>query len=95
MTINPITISYQVARHRVVGKRFHDLLRRPTGGWVFCNVEMDNTATVMREDDENIQDAELYGCRSPKSHRHLNQNETSEVTARMCWAFRRFQFGWR
>jgi hypothetical protein len=61
MTINPITISYQVARHRVVGKRFHDLLCRPTGGWVFCNLEMDNTATVMGEDDEDIQHAELYG----------------------------------
>jgi hypothetical protein len=28
----------------------------------------------------------------PKSHLHVKQNETSEVTALMCWAF---QFGWR
>jgi hypothetical protein len=61
MTINPITISYQVARHGVVGKRFHDLLCRPTGGGVFGNIEKDNTATVMREDDEDIEHAELYG----------------------------------
>src|SRR5215831_5119317 len=61
MTINPITISYQVARHGVVGKRFHDLLCRPTGGRVFRDIEMQNTPTVMREDDENIKHTELYG----------------------------------
>src|SRR5262249_7541735 len=61
MTIDPITISYQVARHGVVGKRFHQLLCRPSSGRVFRDIEMQNTPTVMREDDENIKHTELYG----------------------------------
>src|SRR5215831_13496308 len=61
MTIDPVTISYQVARHGVVGKCFDDLLCRPSSGRVFGNIKMQDTATVMGEDDENIQHAELYG----------------------------------
>src|SRR5215470_14987385 len=49
MTIDPITISYQVARHGVVGKRFHHLPSRPSSGWVFRDIEMQNTTSVMRE----------------------------------------------
>ena len=61
MTIDPVTISYQVARHGVVGKCFDDLLCRPSRGRVFRNIKMQDTATVLGEDDENIQHAELYG----------------------------------
>src|SRR5215467_13347137 len=61
MTIDPVTISYQVARHGVVGKCFDDLLCRPSSGRVFRNIKMQDAATVMGEDDENIQHAELYG----------------------------------
>src|SRR5215471_16148629 len=61
VTIDPVTISYQVARHGVVGKCFDDLLCRPSSGRVFGNTKMQDTATVMGEDDENIQHAELYG----------------------------------
>src|SRR5215831_17207179 len=52
MTIDPITVSYQVARHRFFRKRFHDLLRSPSSCRVFRHIEMQDTATVMREDDE-------------------------------------------
>src|SRR6516162_3574809 len=58
MTKDPVTISYQVARHGVVGKCFHHLLCRPSSGRVFRNIEMQNTATVMGEDDENIEHTE-------------------------------------
>ena len=61
MPIDPITISYQVSRNSVVRKRFHDLLRSPIGGWVFRNIEMQDTATVMREDDEYVEYTKLYG----------------------------------
>src|SRR6516162_11678984 len=40
MTIDAITISYQVARHGVVRKRFHDLLSSPSSCRVFRNIEM-------------------------------------------------------
>src|SRR5215472_11731241 len=59
MTIDPITISYQIAGHRVVGKRLHHLLCRPSSSRVFRHIEMQNSATVMGEDDENIQHTEL------------------------------------
>src|SRR5215813_5988325 len=52
MTIDPITISYQVARHGFCRKRFHDLLSSPSGCRVFRNIEMQDAATVMREDDK-------------------------------------------
>src|SRR6516162_2146059 len=61
MTIDPIMISYQVARHCFLRKRFHDLLSRPSGCRVFRDIEMQDTATVMREDDEDIEHTELYG----------------------------------
>src|SRR5215831_1417902 len=35
MTIDPVTISYQVPRHGVVGKCFHHLLCRPSSRRVF------------------------------------------------------------
>src|SRR5262245_23600058 len=59
MPIDPITIPYQVSRNSVVRKRFHDLLSSPIGGWVFRNIEMQDAATVMREDDEYIEHTEL------------------------------------
>src|SRR5215471_10424125 len=61
MTIDPVTISHQVARHGVVGKRFHHLLCRPSSGRVFRDIEMQNTTAVMRQEHEDIQHAELYG----------------------------------
>ena len=61
MTIDPFTISYQVARHCFLRKRFDDLLSSPSGCGVFRNIEMQNTATVMREDNEDIQYPKLYG----------------------------------
>src|SRR5215471_1940580 len=59
--VDAVTISYQVARHGVVRKRFYNLLCRPSSGRVFRDVEMQNTSTIMREDDENIKHAELDG----------------------------------
>src|SRR5499433_1493363 len=61
MAVDPIAISYQVAWHGVVGKRFHNLLGRPSGGRVFRDIEVQNTAAVMCEDNEDIQHSEPYG----------------------------------
>src|SRR5215470_524413 len=47
VSVDPITVSYQVAWHGVVGKRFHNLLGRPSGGRVFRNIKMQNPAAVM------------------------------------------------
>src|SRR5215471_6285709 len=59
VSVDPITIAHQVARHSVVGKCLHELLCRPRGSRVFRDIEMQNTSTIMREDDENVQHTEL------------------------------------
>src|SRR5215471_8874738 len=61
ITIDPITISYQVARHHFFRQRFHDLLSSPSGCRAFRNIEMQDTATVMREDHEDVEYTKLYG----------------------------------
>src|SRR5215468_7498378 len=61
MAIDPITISYQVPSQGVVRKCFHHLLCRPSSRRMFRDIEMQNTTTVMREDDEDIEHTELNG----------------------------------
>src|SRR6516162_4264975 len=78
MTIDPITISYQVARHYFLRKRFDDLLRRPSSGRMFRHTEMQNTATVLRQNHEDIQHAELYGRNREEVDRDHLANVISE-----------------
>src|SRR6516165_8224970 len=78
MTIDPITISYQVARHSLLRKCLHDLLRRPSGGWVFRNIKVQNAAAVMREDNENIQHAELYSG----NHKEVDRDHVADVISK-------------
>src|SRR5215831_15929100 len=46
VSVDPITIPYEVARHSVVGKCLHELLCCPRGSRVFRDIEMQNTSTV-------------------------------------------------
>src|SRR5215469_4767742 len=86
MPIDPITISYQVSRKSVVRKRFHDLSSSPIGGWVFRNIEMQNTATVMRQDDEDIQHSKLYGRNREEVDRdHLTDMISKERHPGLRW----------
>src|SRR5215471_10855486 len=78
MPIDPITISYQVSRHSVVRKRFHDLLSSPIGGWVFRHIEMQNTATVMRQDDEDIKHTELDG----RNRKEVDRDHLADVISK-------------
>src|SRR5215470_4608288 len=78
MTIDPITISYQVARHDVVGKRFHHLLCGPGRGRVFRDVEMQNATSVMRQNHEDIQDAELYG----RNREEVDRDHVADVISK-------------
>ena len=61
LSIDTIAIANHVSRCRVIEKRFDDLLRRPNGGWIRRDVEMDDCATVMTEDDKAEQDAKRRG----------------------------------
>jgi hypothetical protein len=55
MTVDSISIPYQITWCAVVGKRFDDLLRSPNGRGVLRHIKMQNTATVVRQDDEDVQ----------------------------------------
>src|SRR5262245_21247831 len=59
VTIDPIAVSHQVSRHGFLRKRLHDLLCRPIGCGVLRYIEMQNTATVVRQDDKYIQHPKL------------------------------------
>src|SRR5207244_6990934 len=78
MTIDSITISYQVVRRGIVGKRFHHLLCRPSSGRVFRDIEMQNTTSVMRQDHEDIQHAEMYGRNREEVNRDYFANMISK-----------------
>src|SRR5215510_13066543 len=70
VSVDPITIAHQVTRHSVAGKCLHELLCRPPGSRVFRDVEMQNTSTVMRKDDENVQHTELQSRNSEEVDRN-------------------------
>jgi hypothetical protein len=57
LTVDSIAISNHVLWRAVIRKCFDNLLRSPYGSWVLRNVEMEDTSTIMREDDKDIQHA--------------------------------------
>lgn len=50
--IATIAISQQIARGGIERKRLRKLLRRPLGRWMFCDVEMDDPAPIVNQDDQ-------------------------------------------
>ncbi len=50
--IDAIAISQQIARGGIEGKRLSKLLHRPVGRWMFCDVEMDDPAPIVNQDDQ-------------------------------------------
>ena len=61
MSIDRIPVSDQKAWGCVFRKRLDHLLRRPGGGWMFCNVEMHNLTSFMQKDDETVKVTEGRG----------------------------------
>ena len=60
-TVDAVTVADHVLGRRVLGKCLDDLLSSPDRTWEFGDVEVKDTPTVVREDEEDIQNAE--GCR--------------------------------
>src|SRR5215831_3529010 len=56
LSVDPITISQQIFRCGVEGKGFEHLLRRPFSCGMSCNVKVDNTTSIMCENDKDEQD---------------------------------------
>ena len=56
--IDPVAVSQQVARRRVIRKSLDHLLAHPESGGVRRDIEMNDTPTLVRHDHEYIQDTE-------------------------------------
>src|SRR5262245_37952011 len=52
VAIDPISISQQIARCGIEREGFQHLLRSPFGRWMSRDVEVDNTSSIMRENDK-------------------------------------------
>ena len=48
VTIDGISVSYQILRGGIKRKRFHDLLGCPLCRWIFCHIQVDNAPLIMR-----------------------------------------------
>ena len=59
-SVGLVSVPYQVPRRRVPWKSIDHLLRRPLGGRMLGDIEMNDTATVVAKDDEDEQNSE--GC---------------------------------
>jgi hypothetical protein len=53
LATNRITVSQQIARHRLKWKCLDQLLRRPFGGWMLGHIEVKHPAPVMAEDHQD------------------------------------------
>ena len=69
-SVGLVSVPYQVPRRRVPWKSIDHLLRRPLGGRMFGDIEMNDTATLVAKDDEDEQNAEGCGRQSEKVERH-------------------------
>src|SRR5262245_21053731 len=59
VTVDTITVSYQISRCRIVRKRFDDLLCRPLCSGMLRDIEMQHTTTLMRQHHEHKQHFQL------------------------------------
>ena len=53
-TINSVPIPNQIPRCRVKRKRLDQLQARPIGSWICCDVEVNHSSSVERQDQEYI-----------------------------------------
>ena len=56
--IDTVSIPDYVLRGAVIRKSLNKLLRSPFCGWMRCHIEVKDAATLMRENEEDIEDAE-------------------------------------
>ena len=77
-SVGLVSVPYQVPRRRVPWKSIDHLLRRPLGGRMLGDIEMNDTATVVAKDDEDEQNSEGCGRQSEKVERVLSK-KTNEL----------------
>src|SRR5262249_57330712 len=72
LSVDRIPVSEQEARSRVFRKRLDHLPRRPGGGWMIRDVEMNDSTSFMQKDDEAVKVTECRGGDSKKSMRMVS-----------------------
>ena len=63
LAVDSIAIANHIAWSAVFRERFNDLLCGPEGRGMVCDIEMEDAATVVRQDDQDIQHTQL-NCRN-------------------------------
>ncbi len=56
MSIDSVAISNRESWHFVVRERFYHLLGRPFGRWMFGDIEVHDTSSIVAQDDESEED---------------------------------------
>ena len=73
--VHRIPVADHEARRLFVAERLHDLLRCPLGRRVLGHVEVDDPASIVREHDENEQNAE----RSCRHGEEINRHKITDM----------------
>ena len=60
--VDSVTASNHKPGNTVFRKCFDDLLCRPNGRWMVRDIEVDDTATIVLQDDEDIEDSQTNRC---------------------------------
>ena len=81
VTVDRIAVPQQPVWRGVFRKRGDDLLRRPFSGRMFSNCHLDDTASLMREENQHEQHAACQ-CR----HREeVHRNQRGQVICEGVW----------
>jgi hypothetical protein len=82
--VDRVAIAEEVRRRGVVREGVHDLLGGPLGGGMLGHVEVDDTATLVSEHDEDEEDAQARG----------GDREEIEATRSRTWLVRNVRQVW-
>src|SRR5262245_36929525 len=61
LAVDPVTVTQEIGGRGVIRERLHDLLRGPVGGGALGDVEVDDPPAMVREHDENVENAQARG----------------------------------
>src|SRR5215510_8004970 len=61
LAVDLVTVAQEMRGSRVIRERLHDLLGGPVGGGVLDHVEVDDASAMVREHEENEEDAQARG----------------------------------
>ena len=87
LAIDSISISNEITRRLILRKGFDHLLCRPSCGWMFGDIEVNQSASFMRNNNENKQHAQP-GCRNREE---IDRHEIANMIVQECPP----SLGWR